>query len=48
VYPPGTFTFSKDDSETRYIMLGIRTFIDPNLVQKKWNYDMSTGLEQVA
>jgi len=30
VYAPGTFTFSKDDIETRYIMLGIRTFIDPN------------------
>lgn len=30
VYAPGTFTYSKDKIGTRYIMLGIRTFIDPN------------------
>jgi len=29
-YAPGTFTFSKDKVGTRYLMLGIRTFIDPN------------------
>lgn len=28
VYAPGTFTFSK--AETRYVLFGIRTFIDPN------------------
>ncbi|PSB22795.1 carboxylesterase [filamentous cyanobacterium CCP2] len=30
VYAPGTFTFSKGDIETRYILLGIRTFVDPS------------------
>lgn len=30
VYGPGTFTYSKDKVGTRYIMLGIRTFVDPN------------------
>lgn len=29
-YAPGTFTYSKDKVGTRYLMLGIRTFIDPN------------------
>jgi len=29
-YAPGTFTFTKEKVGTRYIMLGIRTFIDPN------------------
>ena len=28
--PAGTFTFSKDSIETRHVMLGIRTFVDPN------------------
>ena len=30
VYAPTTFTVSKDDVETRYAMVGIRTFVDPN------------------
>jgi hypothetical protein len=30
VYAPGTFTYSKEMVGTRYIMAGIRTFIDPN------------------
>ncbi|MTH15480.1 DUF1254 domain-containing protein [Flavobacterium sp. LC2016-01] len=30
VYAPGTFTYTKEKIGTRYIMLGIRTFIDPN------------------
>jgi hypothetical protein len=30
VYAPGTFTYSKDEVGTRYIMLAIRTFINPN------------------
>ncbi|WP_338841139.1 DUF1254 domain-containing protein [Flavobacterium ginsenosidimutans] len=29
-YAPGTFTFSKEKIGTRYLMLAIRTFIDPN------------------
>lgn len=29
-YAPGTFTFSKENCDTRYILLGVRTFIDPN------------------
>ena len=30
VYAPGTFTCSKDKVGTRYVMLGVRTFVDPN------------------
>lgn len=30
VYAPGTFTYSKEKVGTRYIMLALRTFIDPN------------------
>ncbi|PZF73575.1 DUF1214 domain-containing protein [Taibaiella soli] len=30
VYAPGTFTYTKEKIGTRYLMLGIRTFIDPN------------------
>ncbi|GAO44058.1 DUF1214 domain-containing protein [Flavihumibacter petaseus] len=30
VYAPGTFTYTKDKVGTRYMMLAIRTFIDPN------------------
>lgn len=30
VYAPGTFTYSKEKIGTRYILLAIRTFIDPN------------------
>jgi hypothetical protein len=30
VYGPGTFTYSRDKVGTRYFMLGIRTFVDPN------------------
>ena len=30
VYAPGTFTYTKDNIGTRYCMLGIRTFVDPN------------------
>lgn len=30
VYAPGTFTYSKEKTGTRYVMLGLRTFIDPN------------------
>lgn len=30
VYAPGSFTYTKEKVGTRYIMLGIRTFIDPN------------------
>lgn len=29
-YAPGRYTFSKDNVETRYLMLGLRTFVDPN------------------
>lgn len=29
-YAPGTFTFTKEKIGTRYMMLGIRTLIDPN------------------
>ena len=29
VYAPTTFTISKDDSETRYVLIGVRTFVDP-------------------
>ncbi|WP_431242920.1 DUF1214 domain-containing protein [Flavobacterium sp. P21] len=29
-YAPGTFTFTKEKVGTRYLMLGIRTFINPN------------------
>jgi len=29
-YAPGSFTFTKDKVGTRYIMLGVRTFINPN------------------
>lgn len=30
VYAPGTVTFSRDRSDTRYLMLAVRTFIDPS------------------
>ena len=30
VYPPGTYTFSRDDIGTRYLMLALRTFVDPD------------------
>jgi hypothetical protein len=30
VYAPGSFTFGKDDFGTRYLMLGLRTFVDPD------------------
>ena len=30
VYPPGTYTFSRDDVGTRYLMLALRTFVDPD------------------
>ena len=30
VYAPETFTYTKEKSGTRYIMLGVRTFVDPN------------------
>jgi hypothetical protein len=29
-YAPGTFTFSKEKMGTRYMMVGIRTFVNPN------------------
>ncbi|WP_082646171.1 DUF1254 domain-containing protein [Bradyrhizobium valentinum] len=29
VYAPGSFTYSKDKVGTRYVMTGIRTFVDP-------------------
>ena len=29
VYAPATFTISKDDAETRYVLIGVRTFVDP-------------------
>lgn len=30
VYAPGTFTFTRDKVGARYLMLGLRTFVDPN------------------
>jgi hypothetical protein len=30
VYAPGTFTYSKDKTPMRYLMLAFRTFVDPN------------------
>ena len=30
VYAPATFTVSKNDAETRYVLIGVRTFVDPN------------------
>ena len=30
VYPPGTYTFSRVDIGTRYLMLALRTFVDPD------------------
>ncbi|MBF6025362.1 DUF1214 domain-containing protein [Lysobacter niastensis] len=30
VYAPATFTVSKGDAETRYVLIGVRTFADPN------------------
>ena len=30
VYAPGTFTITRDDTGTRYALIGIRTFLDPN------------------
>lgn len=30
VYAPGTFTYTKEKVGTRYVMLGIRTFVDPS------------------
>jgi hypothetical protein len=29
VYAPGSFTYSKNEIGTRYVMMGIRTFVDP-------------------
>jgi len=31
VYAPGTFTYSAEDIGTRYLMLAIRTFVDPSV-----------------
>ncbi|HJQ09917.1 MAG TPA: DUF1254 domain-containing protein [Gemmatimonadaceae bacterium] len=33
VYAPGTFTYDKNKIGTRYVMLGIRTFVDPSDVR---------------
>jgi hypothetical protein len=30
VYAPGTFTITRSDVPTRYVLLGFRTFVDPN------------------
>ncbi|QSX74968.1 DUF1254 domain-containing protein [Lysobacter arenosi] len=30
VYAPATFTISKNDAETRYVLIGVRTFANPN------------------
>lgn len=30
LYAPATFTVSKNDVETRYVLIGVRTFVDPN------------------
>lgn len=30
VYAPGRFTYTKDKVGTRYVLLGLRTFVDPN------------------
>jgi hypothetical protein len=30
VYAPGQFTYTKEQVGTRYVMLGLRTFVDPN------------------
>jgi hypothetical protein len=30
VYGPGTFTYTRERVGTRYVLLGIRTFVDPN------------------
>jgi hypothetical protein len=30
VYAPGTFTLTKQDVGTRYVLIGLRTFVDPN------------------
>ena len=30
VYAPGTFSYTKDKVGTRYFLLGVRTFVDPN------------------
>lgn len=30
VYAPGTYTFSRDEIGTRYLMLALRTFVDPD------------------
>jgi hypothetical protein len=30
VYGPGTFSYTKDKVGTRYVLLGIRTFVNPN------------------
>jgi hypothetical protein len=30
VYPPGSFTFSREDIGTRYLLLAFRTFVDPD------------------
>lgn len=30
VYAPGKFTYTRDKVGTRYLMLGLRTFVDPN------------------
>lgn len=48
-YAPGTFTFTKEKVGTRYLMLGIRTFIDPNDekdLQKVKDLQQSIKVEQ--
>jgi hypothetical protein len=30
VYAPGTFTYTKEKVGTRYVLLGVRSFVDPN------------------
>src|SRR5215831_2266255 len=32
-YAPGAFTYTKKDTGTRYVLIGIRTFVDPNDTQ---------------
>src|SRR5439155_11077531 len=49
VYAPGTFTYTKKKIDTRYVLLGIRTFInpdDPNDLEKVHTLQDSITVKQ--
>jgi hypothetical protein len=46
VYAPGTFTYTKEKARTRYILIGIRTFVDPNDPKDVQQVQCAAGCDQ--